>query len=102
MCPSAPENVLATPVFEGSEKRISVSFVSHNGSSLGAGLRALTRAELDGLMDAAACLIVSARHHASHDAYVLSESSCFVYPGELVVVPSYRSVQGVMIFDWQC
>lgn len=77
MCAPA---VLPCPAFEGSEKRISVSFAPLAGE-LGCGLRALTRAELDGLMDSAACLIVSARHHASHDAYVLSESSCFVYPG---------------------
>ncbi|KAK2080770.1 hypothetical protein QBZ16_000624 [Prototheca wickerhamii] len=84
MCPS-PQTVLPCPVFEGSEKRISVSFVSRDGGELGAGLRALTRAELDRLMEAAACLIVSARHHASHDAYVLSESSCFVYPDRIVM-----------------
>ncbi|KAL6769050.1 DCA1 [Auxenochlorella protothecoides x Auxenochlorella symbiontica] len=80
MCVAA----LPCPAFEGSEKRISVSFSSRAGA-VGAGLRALTRAELDALMDSAACLIVSARHHASHDAYVLSESSCFVYPDRIVV-----------------
>ena len=76
--------VFAAPVFEGSEKRIEVEF-TRGGGSPAAGLRALTRADLDFLTESAACCIVSARHNAAFDAYVLSESSLFVYPGKLIL-----------------
>lgn len=76
--------IFPTPVFEGSEKRIEIDFrLSRTGSP--AGLRALPRATLDALMEQAACCIVSARHNAHFDAYVLSESSFFVYPDKAVL-----------------
>ena len=94
-----PPAVFPCPVFEGSEKRISVSFAPHptltphtappNGAPnagapttpAAAGLRALPRPALDELLELAACQIVSARSSPGFDAYVLSESSLFVYPG---------------------
>ena len=79
-----PVSVFPTPVFEGSEKRIEVDF-RPGPSSSPAGLRALPRAALDALMEQAACCIVSARHNAHFDAYVLSESSFFVYPDKAVL-----------------
>ena len=78
--PATAAAVFPCPVFEGSEKRISVTFAPGPGAPLG-GLRALSRAQLDGLLDLAACQIVSSRSNARFDAYVLSESSLFVYPG---------------------
>lgn len=80
--PAKPPAVFPTPVFEGSEKRIEVDF---RLGSAPAGLRALPRAALDALMEHAACCIVSARHNAHFDAYVLSESSFFVYPDKAVL-----------------
>ena len=83
--------VFPCPVFEGSEKRISVFFsaaaaVAGGAAPCGAavppgGLRMLSRAQLDGMLDLAACQIVSSRSNEAFDAYVLSESSLFVYPG---------------------
>lgn len=82
---SAPE-IFPSPVFEGSEKRISISFgpAAHSNPVYG-GLRALSRAQLDSILDLAACQIVSARHNDHFDAYVLSESSLFVYPTRFVL-----------------
>lgn len=76
----APD-VFPCPVFEGSEKRISVTF-SAGSSTPSPGLRALTRTQLDAMLDLAACQIVSSRSNQHFDAYVLSESSLFVYPGQ--------------------
>lgn len=72
------------PVFEGSEKRIEVDFRTSSASPT-SGLRSLSRAQLDELMSLAACTIVSPRKHAFFDAYVLSESSLFVYPTKFVL-----------------
>mmetsp|Transcript_37727 Transcript_37727/g.84057 ORF Transcript_37727/g.84057 Transcript_37727/m.84057 type:complete len:378 (+) Transcript_37727:302-1435(+) len=77
-------DILPNPVFEGSEKRIEVNFTTSTGSPEN-GLRALSRAQLDELMDLARCTIVSSRTNAHLDAYVLSESSLFVYPTKWVL-----------------
>lgn len=76
--------VLPNPVFEGSEKRVEIDF-NFSAASPANGLRALTRAQLDELMSLAACTIVSSRTNAELDAYVLSESSLFVYPTKWVL-----------------
>lgn len=82
---SAPE-VFPCPIFEGSEKRISITFgPSAHSNPVYGGLRALSRAQLDSILDLAACQIVSARHNDYFDAYVLSESSLFVYPTRFVL-----------------
>lgn len=70
-----------SPVFEGSEKRLEVDFFPAAGS----GLRSLTRIQLDQLVENAGCCIVSDRHNEQFDAYVLSESSLFVFPTKLVL-----------------
>ena len=49
---------LPNPVFEGSEKRVEIDFTVSDGTPAG-GLRALSRAQLDELMDLARCTIVS-------------------------------------------
>jgi S-adenosylmethionine decarboxylase len=50
-----------------------------------AGLRALTRAQLDAFLDVAQCCVVSETHTPAFDAYVLSESSLFVYASKLII-----------------
>jgi S-adenosylmethionine decarboxylase proenzyme len=77
------EEVYPAPHFEGAEKRIEIDFHFNAGNS--AGLRALTRGQLDECMTAAQCEIVSARRNSKFDAYVLSESSLFVFPTKLVL-----------------
>jgi S-adenosylmethionine decarboxylase proenzyme len=81
---AATPAVLPNPVFEGSEKRVEIDFDwTHDSPS--DGLRALTRQQLDELMSLAACTIVSSRTNSELDAYVLSESSLFVYPTKWVL-----------------
>ncbi|GAX81517.1 hypothetical protein CEUSTIGMA_g8945.t1 [Chlamydomonas eustigma] len=81
---TAGDCVLPNPVFEGSEKRIEVDFAfSPHASSKG--LRAFSKEQLDELMTLAHCEIVSSRSNAHFDAYVLSESSLFVYPTKYVL-----------------
>lgn len=78
------EVALPNPVFEGSEKRLEVEF-AQTGRAPGAGLRAIAREQLDELMTLAHCCIVSSRSNAHFDAYVLSESSLFVYADKWIL-----------------
>lgn len=78
------EQVFPCPIFEGSEKRISVTFAPAAATAVppATGMRALSRPQLDAMLDLAECQIVSFRSNEHFDAYVLSESSLFVYPGK--------------------
>ncbi|KAJ6834128.1 S-adenosylmethionine decarboxylase proenzyme-like [Iris pallida] len=73
--------------FEGFEKRLEVTFseaplfVDPNGR----GLRALSRAQIDSIVDLARCTIVSQLSNKQFDSYVLSESSLFIYPNKIVM-----------------
>lgn len=67
----------ADDCFEGPEKTMEVCFVPGVGSS--GGLRDLTRQQLDFLCEEAKCTILSKISSNYIDAYVLSESSLFVY-----------------------
>ena len=49
------------------------------------GLRALSRAQLDAFLTTAQCCVVSETHTPAFDAYVLSESSLFVYSTKLMI-----------------
>ena len=49
------------------------------------GLRGLSRAQIDELCAAAKCTVISSASNAFFDAYVLSESSLFVYPSKIVL-----------------
>ncbi|CAM6120076.1 unnamed protein product [Calypogeia fissa] len=76
--------------FEGFEKRLELDFVidSNNYEASGVkwrGLRALPRAELNKMLAAAQCTIVSELSNEYCDSYVLSESSLFVYPLKMVL-----------------
>lgn len=70
-------------VFEGPEKTLEVCFTPGVGDPLGC--RALSAQSLDTMLAEARCRIVSKLSNAHLDAYVLSESSLFVYPHKLVI-----------------
>lgn len=77
-------------VFEGSEKRLEVSFGACAGEGFPArhdngSLRSISRYHLDALLDDAMCKIVSMKSTDHFDAYVLSESSLFVYATRLIL-----------------
>lgn len=78
-----PEGVFPTPGFEGMEKRIEVDFATHHAA--GKTLRDVPQYKLQDMLDLAECTIVSCRTSEHFDAYVLSESSLFVYPTKMVL-----------------
>jgi S-adenosylmethionine decarboxylase len=69
--------------FEGPEKNIEVLFKSGVGHSNGC--RELDRTALDEICAAAKCTIVSQMSNEHLDAYVLSESSLFVYSHKVIL-----------------
>lgn len=82
-----------TGVFEGPEKTLEVCFRTIGNTApevLGPqeeriGLRRLSRQELDRICARVRCTILSSVSNRYLDAYVLSESSLFVYPYMLVL-----------------
>lgn len=87
----ACEEVVAGPMtaigFEGFEKRLEIEFFASSffTESEGRGLRALTRTQLDEMLNAAECKIVSELSNEHFDSYLLSESSLFVYPFKIIL-----------------
>jgi S-adenosylmethionine decarboxylase len=81
----------ASPVsaigFEGYEKRLEITFSEAPvfADPHGRGLRALSRAQIDSVLDLAQCTIVSELSNEDCDSYVLSESSLFIYPLKIVI-----------------
>lgn len=69
--------------FEGPEKTIEVKFKTNIG--VDDGLRALSRAQIDDLCALARCSILTKTSNSHLDAYVLSESSLFVYKHKYVM-----------------
>jgi S-adenosylmethionine decarboxylase len=88
-----------TGVFEGPEKTLEVCFRKKNTEGLAhfeghaptvvpgerVGLRLLCRDDLDRICARARCTILSSVSNQNLDAYVLSESSLFIYPYMLVL-----------------
>ncbi|CAM9826433.1 unnamed protein product, partial [Phaeothamnion confervicola] len=72
-----------TGCFEGPEKTLEVCFLPGVGDPRGC--RLLTRAQLDQICQRAKCTIISRMSNAHLDAYVLSESSLFVYPHKVLI-----------------
>lgn len=84
------EGIFPSPVFEGSEKRLIVTFERSEDADMVVnyrenGLRSLARDVLDTMLELAECQIVSHRSNEYLDAYVLSESSLFVYRDMLML-----------------
>lgn len=70
-------------VFEGPEKKLEVYF-SHCASSAD-GLRQIPREDLVAMLDMAACSILHHAHNEHFDAYLLSESSCFIFSDRVIL-----------------
>ncbi|KAL4333401.1 hypothetical protein GQ457_07G041580 [Hibiscus cannabinus] len=73
--------------FEGFEKRLEITFFDPPifNDPNGLGLRALSRVQLDSILEPACCTIVSQLSNSNFDSYVLSESSLFVYPNKIIL-----------------
>ncbi|KAK4399882.1 S-adenosylmethionine decarboxylase proenzyme [Sesamum angolense] len=80
--------------FEGFEKRLEISFFQPSifSDPEGKGLRALSKAQLDEILEPAECTIVASLSNEHVDSYILSESSLlfgtvrytrgsFIFPG---------------------
>lgn len=65
--------------FEGPEKTLEVCFRPKGNGAIPLSLRTLSRGDLDGICKRARCTILSSVSNQYLDAYVLSESSLFVY-----------------------
>ncbi|CAL9070043.1 unnamed protein product [Musa banksii] len=72
---------MAVSGFEGFEKRLELHFSGHDSL----GLRRLRCDALAQVLDAVQCTVVSAVGNRYFDAYILSESSLFVYPYKMVL-----------------
>ena len=68
--------------FEGCEKKVEIDFQL---SSDDVDLRTIPRDALDSILDLAKCTIISVQRNADFDAYVLSESSLFIYPSKVML-----------------
>jgi len=69
-------------VFEGPEKKLEVYF---SRAASDGGLRQIPREDLVAMLDMAACSILHQAHNEHFDAYLLSESSCFVFPDRVIL-----------------
>ena len=75
-----------SPAFEGAEKRLELHFVPRTASAKpGVGLRAIPKAAWDRALKPAQCCIVSHASNGVCDAYLLSESSLFVFANKVVL-----------------
>lgn len=84
------QEAMPAPTFEGVEKRLEVWFApavggNSDGGSAAASLRNVTKATWDALLAQAECTIISQESNAHCDAYVLSESSLFVFDRQVVL-----------------
>lgn len=69
--------------FEGPEKRLEITFKANPAQPLG--LRSYNKQQWQEMLDFAACTIISVTTNDHFDAYVLSESSLFVYPNKMMI-----------------
>ncbi|XP_027338196.1 S-adenosylmethionine decarboxylase proenzyme 4-like [Abrus precatorius] len=71
--------------FEGFEKRLELHFFGDDPAILQLGLRKLEFECIEQTLQAVQCTVVSAVGNSYFDAYVLSESSLFVYPTKIII-----------------
>ncbi|XP_020598469.1 S-adenosylmethionine decarboxylase proenzyme-like [Phalaenopsis equestris] len=73
--------------FEGYEKRLEITFAEAPllVDPHGHGLRALSRPQIDSILEPAKCTIVAKLSNMDFDSYILSESSLFVYPYKIIL-----------------
>ncbi|XWS16950.1 hypothetical protein CRYUN_Cryun33cG0025800 [Craigia yunnanensis] len=73
--------------FEGFEKRLEITFFDPPifNDPNGLGLRALSKEQLDSILEPACCTIVSQLSNSNFDSYVLSESSLFIFPNKIIL-----------------
>jgi S-adenosylmethionine decarboxylase len=71
--------------FEGPEKRLEVIFKSTTNRSPSQGLRQLNKEQWQEMLTLAKCTILSHSKNEFFDAFVLSESSLFVYPSKIMI-----------------
>ncbi|KAJ4908174.1 S-adenosylmethionine decarboxylase proenzyme 4 [Raphanus sativus] len=81
---------MAVSGFEGFEKRLELRFFNDNTTTSTTnknpmGLRLIDFESLDQVLTQVQCTVVSAVANHSFDAYVLSESSLFVYPTKIII-----------------
>ncbi|XP_010279141.1 PREDICTED: S-adenosylmethionine decarboxylase proenzyme 4 [Nelumbo nucifera] len=76
---------MALSGFEGFEKRLELHFSGDDPVTEGIGLRQIDMESLEEVLDAVQCTVVSAVGNRYFDAYVLSESSLFVYPTKIII-----------------
>ncbi|KAK8803199.1 hypothetical protein WA158_000893 [Blastocystis sp. Blastoise] len=71
--------------FEGPEKVIEINLAPHTGPENGKGLRNLSLEDWSTVLGAAKCTILCKESNEYFDAYILSESSLFVYPYKCII-----------------
>ncbi|XP_043711481.1 S-adenosylmethionine decarboxylase proenzyme 4-like [Telopea speciosissima] len=76
--------LMALSGFEGFEKRLELQFFGDD-PNIGIGLRQLHFDSIEEVLAAVQCTVVSAVGNHYFDAYVLSESSLFVYPTKIII-----------------
>ncbi|KAK9992444.1 hypothetical protein SO802_027429 [Lithocarpus litseifolius] len=76
---------MAVSGFEGFEKRLELHFFGDDPAVIDMGLRQLEFESLEQVLHAVQCTVVSAVGNHYFDAYVLSESSLFVYPTKIII-----------------
>ncbi|XP_031286909.1 S-adenosylmethionine decarboxylase proenzyme 4 [Pistacia vera] len=76
---------MAVSGFEGFEKRLELHFFGDDPVVIDMGLRLLDFESIQEVLDAVQCTVVSAVGNQYFDAYVLSESSLFVYPTKVII-----------------
>jgi len=83
---SSPETsdteTICADVFEGPEKKLEVYFSRGDDNS---GLRRFQHDVWSDMLADAACTIIHQESNKDFDAYLLSESSMFVYPDRLIL-----------------
>jgi S-adenosylmethionine decarboxylase len=76
---------MAVSGFEGFEKRLELHFFGDDPIIFQLGLRKIVFESIQQVLEAVQCTVVSAVGNSYFDAYVLSESSLFVYPTKIII-----------------